>query len=100
MPLRRMAPRDVEPSHMLPSLAPDLERQLLRRGVGRLVAHRPQCRDCRRTPLAGELVHVYGDERMVCSLCRSQRREAPVRSEVLRSSEHGHAVRIRDQRAA
>ena len=74
-----------------------LERVLLRRGVGALEADRHRCTDCGRTPLTGEHVHLYGARRpagIVCELCRPLRREAPVASEIVRHSEHGHAVRL------
>ncbi|MGH2903427.1 MAG: hypothetical protein ACRDK7_07590 [Solirubrobacteraceae bacterium] len=76
-----------------------LERVLLRRGVGALEADRHRCTDCGRTPLTGEHVHLYGSprahgHRVVCELCRALRREAPVATEIVRHSEHGHAVRL------
>lgn len=80
---------------MLPAAAPDLERELLRRGVGALLAHREACLLCRRTPLVGELVHVYPGEKLVCVLCRPRRHEEPLRTELVRSSVCGHAVRLR-----
>lgn len=80
--------------------APDLERQLLRRSVLALAADRDACRGCHRTPLVGERVHVYSDGRWLCELCRQERKEAPVRSEPVRGSEHGNAVRLTDQRRA
>jgi hypothetical protein len=73
-----------------------LERFLLRRGVGDLEADRHRCTDCGRTPLTGEHVHLY-DGRLggiVCELCRTLRREAPVASEIVRHCEHGHTVRL------
>jgi len=79
----------------MPPSAPDLERELLRRGVGALVAHRDACHVCRRTPLVGELVHVYPGEKLVCVLCRPGEGEEPLRSEIVRSSVFGHAVRLR-----
>jgi hypothetical protein len=74
----------------------ELERFLLRRGVGALEADRERCADCGRTPLTGEHVHVYGGRRprLVCELCRPACREAPVASELVRHSEHGHTVRL------
>jgi hypothetical protein len=77
----------------------DLERSLLRRGVGALEADRARCADCGRTPLTGEHVHVYGTpdrprQRLICELCRPARREPPVASEIVRHCEHGHAVRL------
>lgn len=74
---------------------PDLERSLLRRGIGALVAGRSRCDDCRRTPLIGERVHIYENGRLACELCRDVHDELPVSSEVVRGSEAGHAVRLR-----
>jgi hypothetical protein len=74
-----------------------LERLLLRRGVGALEADRHRCADCGRTPLTGEHVHLYDDGRasgVVCELCRALRRGPPVASEIVRHCEHGHAVRL------
>jgi len=73
-----------------------LERFLLRRSVGALEADRSRCADCGRTPLIGEHVHTFGGRRtrMVCELCRLERRESPVASELVRHGEHGHAVRL------
>lgn len=73
----------------------DLERELLRRSVGALAAGQARCEDCGRTPLIGETLHLYGADAAVCELCRPLRREAPQRSERVRHSEYGHAVRIR-----
>lgn len=73
-----------------------LERVLLRRGLGALEAGRDRCVDCGRTPLTGEQVHLYagGQHGVVCELCRAHRREEPVASELVRHCEHGHAVRL------
>jgi hypothetical protein len=73
-----------------------LERVLLRRGLGALEANRDCCADCGRTPLTGEQVHLYAgrEQRIVCELCRPRRRDAPVASEIVRHCEHGHAVRL------
>jgi hypothetical protein len=72
-----------------------LERVLLRRGVGALEADRHRCTDCGRTPLTGEHIHLYGHAHgIVCELCRILRREAPLATEVVRHSEHGHTVRL------
>ena len=73
-----------------------LELELLRRGVGALAADRNRCADCGRTPLTGEEVHIYGGrrQRIVCELCRPARRGAPLASELVRHSEHGHTVRL------
>ncbi|HEY4450845.1 MAG TPA: hypothetical protein VGN13_04530 [Solirubrobacteraceae bacterium] len=73
-----------------------LEGILLRNGVGALEADRASCADCGRTPLTGEHVHLYTGRRqhIVCELCRPRRRDAPLASELVRHSEHGHAVRL------
>src|ERR1700690_608702 len=39
-----------------------------------------RCRDCGRTPLIGEHVHLYSSADLVCELCRMLRREAPLLS--------------------
>jgi hypothetical protein len=71
------------------------ERRLLRRSVGALKADRHRCRDCGRTPLVGEQVHLYDKQQgIVCELCRTAHRQAPVLSEFVRHSEHGQTVRI------
>jgi hypothetical protein len=72
-----------------------LERFLLRRGVGSLTADRHRCIDCDRTPLVGERIHVYERQTgIVCELCSQMRRSAPLASEVVRHSELGHTVRL------
>ena len=83
---------------MLSALSPTapMERALLRRSVGALSDERPQCVHCHRTPLVGERVYLYA-ERIVCELCRPRRREAPERSELVRSPEHKRAVRVRSR---
>ena len=80
--------------------APELERQLLRRSVMALAAGRDHCDGCHRTPLVGERVHVYDGGRVLCELCRRERREAPLRSEAVHGSEHGQTVRLTDRRPA
>jgi hypothetical protein len=77
---------------------PLMEISLLRQSVGALGARRHGCADCHRTPLVGEFVHIYG-ERLICALCRSRHREAPLRTEVVRSPEHDRAVRSRPRAA-
>jgi hypothetical protein len=80
----------------LTSHVEQLERVLLRRGLGVLEADRSSCADCGRTPLVGEQIHVYGDsqQRIVCELCRPRHRQTPLLSELVRHSEHGHTVRL------
>jgi hypothetical protein len=82
---------------------PALEQALLRRSVGESQAHRHLCVHCHRTPLTGEVVHVYettAGERLVCELCRPLRREAPARSELMHAPEHERAVRVQRRAAA
>jgi transcription initiation factor TFIIIB Brf1 subunit/transcription initiation factor TFIIB len=74
-------------------LRKDLDRELLHKGVGALVRDRPACPDCGRTPLTGEVVHVYEHGDAVCALCRPGRGEEPLRTERVRHFEHGNAVR-------
>jgi len=73
-------------------LRADLERQLLRKGLGALTRDRDCCADCGRTPLAGEWVHHYAGD-FACTLCRPLRSEEPQHSELVRHCEHGQTVR-------
>jgi hypothetical protein len=88
------------PNHVQTMLAlgrhrnPLVEISLLRQSVGALSARRRGCVHCHRTPLVGEIVHMYG-ERLVCELCRPLHREAPGRSDTVRSPEHQRAVKAR-----
>lgn len=79
---------------------PELELELLRRGVGAREAGRRSCADCGRTPLIGERVHIYARDAVVCELCRPRRRAAPERSHTVAHSELGQAVRLRARAAA
>lgn len=72
----------------------DLERELLRKGVGALRATARQCADCGRTPLVGEQVHTFARGETVCELCRPMRRTTPTESEIVRHSERGLTVRV------
>jgi hypothetical protein len=77
---------------------PLVEINLLRHSVGALRARRHDCVHCHRTPLVGELVHIYG-ELLVCELCRPRHREPPGRTELVRSPEHQRAVRSQPRAA-
>jgi hypothetical protein len=79
---------------------PDLERELLRKGVGAREAGRRHCADCGRTPLVGEQVHIYARGAVVCELCRPRRRATPVRSQTVPHTERGQTVRLRVRAAA
>jgi hypothetical protein len=78
----------------------DFERAMLRKSVGELSAGRSCCAHCGRTPLTGEVVHVYARGRVVCALCRPGESEDPMRSEAVRHSERGQTVRLRPAPAA
>jgi hypothetical protein len=80
----------------VPSHVEQLERVLLRRGLGVLTADRNCCSDCGRTPLVGEHVHLYEGrrQRIVCELCRPRHADAPVASEIMRHFERGQTVRL------
>jgi hypothetical protein len=85
------------------SARPGLEQALLRRSVGEHEAHRHRCVHCHRTPLTGEVVHVYATvegDRLVCELCRPMRRAAPDRSELMHAPEHERSVRVQSRPAA
>jgi hypothetical protein len=79
---------------------PDLERELLRKGVGAREAGRRQCADCGRTPLVGERVHIYARGLVVCELCRPRQPKTPERSQTVHHTEHGQTVRLRVPAAA
>jgi hypothetical protein len=78
----------------------DLERELLRKAAVALRDSSTRCRDCGRTPLTGERVHVYTRGHRVCELCRPLRREAPERTELVRFAEAGASVRVAASRHA
>jgi hypothetical protein len=73
-----------------------LGRLFLRRAAGESEGERNRCRDCGRTPLTGEQVHLYEGRRrgLVCDLCRLLRREPPASSEIVHHCEHDLAVRV------
>jgi hypothetical protein len=79
------------------------EISLVGSAVGAATTSGPRCIHCHRTPLVGEVVHVYlaagGGDRTVCALCRARHLEAPARSEIVHSSEHHRAVKARTRAA-
>ena len=82
---------------------PALEQALLRRSMVEHEAHRHRCTHCHRTPLTGEVVHIYATvdgERLVCELCRPLRRATPDRSELMHAPEHERSVRVQARAAA
>jgi hypothetical protein len=75
-----------------------IERALVRSSVGALAKGRDTCRHCHRTPLVGEVVHLYArgrraGEELVCELCRPLRAAEPDRSVLVRSPEQRGSVR-------
>jgi hypothetical protein len=79
---------------------PDLERRLLRKGVGELEAGRALCHGCRRSPLVGELLHHFARGLVLCDLCRPGHGGELLGSERVAHSERGHTVRLRERPAA
>lgn len=51
----------------------DLGSHLLRKGLGARAGDARRCQTCRRTPLPGEVLHVYAHERTLCALCAGGR---------------------------
>ena len=90
----------MSPRPLLGISEPDLERALLRKGVGAREAGGRRCADCGRAPLVGERVHVYPRGMLVCELCRPRHGAAPERSHTVHHSERGQTVRLRVRAAA
>jgi hypothetical protein len=81
----------------MPLISLPLERAILRRSVSEHADTLDRCVHCHRTPLTGEVIHVYAvgpAERLVCELCRPLRRETPARSELMHAPEHDRSVRV------
>jgi hypothetical protein len=95
--------RRSAPSFRAFAAAPRHEISLLGSAMGASAPGAPTCAHCRRTPLVGEVVHVYqvlgGADRTVCALCRSRHREPPARTEIVHSPEHLRAVKARTRAA-
>ena len=73
----------------------EIETVLTRQSVGALARDRVVCKDCRRTPLVGEVVAIYGGE-PVCELCRARHRAEP--DSIARVRSPGHADLVRSVR--
>jgi hypothetical protein len=87
----------VEAPQTMALISMPLERALLRRSMLAHEDQRRRCVHCHRTPLTGEVVHVYeapGGETLVCELCRPLRREVPARSLLMHAPEHDRSVRV------
>jgi hypothetical protein len=81
----------------MPLISLPLERAILRRSVSQHADAVDCCVHCHRTPLTGEVVHIYvagGAERLVCELCRPLRRETPAASRLMHAPEHDRSVRV------
>jgi hypothetical protein len=62
----------------------ELASLILRRSLGALGHNCDSCSRCRRTPVAGELVHVFESDTVLCSLCLAglpETERSPLRSE-------------------
>jgi hypothetical protein len=73
---------------------------LLRRGLDERLAGSERCTCCRRTPLVGERVYVYGSGLIACELCRERQAAIPIETRIVHGPEFGHSIKITDQRAA
>ncbi|HEY2604344.1 MAG TPA: hypothetical protein VGI67_22495 [Thermoleophilaceae bacterium] len=68
----------------------ELASLILRRSLHALGHGRSSCSSCRRTPVAGELLHVFESDKVLCSLCLQSLPEperAPLRSERVHAGE-------------
>jgi hypothetical protein len=62
----------------------ELASLILRRSLGAVGHNRDSCSHCRRTPVAGELMHTFDSGALLCSLCLASLPESersPLRSE-------------------
>jgi hypothetical protein len=76
-------------------MARDLASMILRSSLGALAHDSASCAKCRRTPLPGELLHVFGSGEELCSLCLAElpeEKRAPLRSERVHVAERRLAV--------
>lgn len=74
---------------------PDLGSLLVRSSIDTLPPSGPRCAACRRTPLAGELLHELDTGRVLCDLCFARLphdRRRVVRTERVHASERRLAV--------
>jgi hypothetical protein len=76
-------------------MAQDLASMILRSSLDALGHHGADCTTCHRTPLAGELLHVFGSGKKLCSLCLAELPEAervPLHSERVHVAERRLSV--------
>jgi hypothetical protein len=68
-----------------PAMPTDIASLILRTSIGDLVSRRPSgCSRCQRTPVVGELMHIFESDRTLCTLCTAllpEDERRPVRSE-------------------
>jgi hypothetical protein len=73
----------------------DLASQLLLKSLGSTAGEHPCCSRCQRSPLPGELLHVFDRGKKLCALCVAQLPESerePLRSERVHVSKRSLAV--------
>jgi hypothetical protein len=80
---------------ILDRLAPALDRELLRKGVGvRDDDGSRRCGDCRRTPLVGERIYLYEGGRLACELCQPLHKRRPLGAELVHGPAYAEVVRL------
>jgi hypothetical protein len=72
----------------------ELASLILRRSLGAAGHNRESCSHCRRTPVAGELMHTFESGKVMCSLCVAGLPEAE------RSPLSSERVHVADRRLA
>jgi len=77
---------------------PQLERALLRSGIGRRVDASVHCDHCQRTLLLGERAYEYEDGQLRCALCRTHYRQEPADSHTVHGPAFGNSIRVLDRR--
>jgi hypothetical protein len=73
----------------------ELASLILRRSLGALGHNQDSCSRCRRTPVAGELVHTFESGTVLCSLCLAglpESERSPLRSERVHVSDRRLSV--------
>jgi hypothetical protein len=72
-------------------MSSDLAAHLLRKGIRSMSGALERCSRCRRSPLPGEVLHVFDEGSRLCALCRVKRAPdgaSPVRLERVRITHH------------
>jgi hypothetical protein len=71
-------------------MARDLASRLLKKSLGAMAGERSCCSRCRRSPLTGELMHVFERDETLCTLCLAKLPDTerePLRSERVHAAE-------------